>query len=291
MNPQLLALLRMALRRMRDLVEAIQEQSETTRQANARQPEQQLPTPPHPVTIDFADSVTKAKAEQDDKQYRLQERSIFWTKLTCLLIFVYTAIAALQWSQMRHATDAAEKAANAANETVTDSRKAFQADQRPYVITESPGFYEQLKPNAWVPVRVSLKNIGKTPAIDVSRRFQMFTLGTRATWGDSRAFLTDFQERVFVHLRERFNKPLAEDFLAKQDVAPNSPIIGTYQSGQIFPQKQLGEVMRGEITIFFVGIIRYTDTSGKPYETNFCYWFWATQKQPWLLCEAHNTIK
>jgi hypothetical protein len=78
--------------------------------------------------------------------------------------------------------------------------------------------------------------------------------------------------------------------LVREDLAPNAAVFSTRELTPPLLQGELPELTTGELTLFLIGITRYSDAYSGSYETQFCYIYYGSPGI-WHNCDAHNFIK
>ena len=163
-------------------------------------------------------------------------------------------------------------------------------DQRPYVIADGPPQF-LVPPNATgtpVSANVTLKNIGKTPAMKTAWFVDL--LPYRAT---SRPDYLRFVENSYMNLRKQ-QETITGEHAAEmnRDIAPAATTFST-ENSRALTAPEMADVEKGDgsFILLSVGIVRYTDSFRRSYETEFCYFFAGSDSRVWHTCDAHNTIR
>lgn len=223
----------------------------------------------------------------EEKAHKQQER-VHWRNQTGIsiatliltLVAVCGAIASAYFAsqaltQANRAATAAEKQLGAVNESNGLSRKALIVDQRPWVTVDikAVGPISWSGPNPEVPYIITIKNIGKSPAINV-RHIESIVLGVGAD--------------VVAQLRN-----LADSFLGAQHLAGGWAIMPNDDRGHIMRQQVNRERIDKEkmpwtpdsaaklIQPVLVGVVYYTtELDTVTHQTGFIYeiGFWDPAK-------------
>jgi hypothetical protein len=192
------------------------------------------------------------------------------------------AIAALETA------GAAKSAADTATNALRQSRVAFAIDQRPYAITVGPIFVDlpiTLRPSA----AIALKDVGKTPAKSVSNVVDFLVFREMKL---SREEAEENDQRFISFVQRQFDRLSVEPAIDEQDIAPDqtSPVSGR-QLSSLLSLPDVGRIGNSEIYLIFLGIVRYKDSYGTGYQTDFCSYFGGNDTKIWRYCPTHNTIK
>jgi hypothetical protein len=126
---------------------------------------------------------TLTDEERTEKKKKKRRKTIiFWIEIASLIVFfVYATFTILIWRANKKSADAATIASNAATESLKETRKQFQLDQRPYVAVFA--FQMIDKTNKAAPavkgrplvVGIQIKNVGKSPALNtITHRHLIF---------------------------------------------------------------------------------------------------------------------
>ena len=220
------------------------------------------------------------------------------------VLIVYTIFTGLMYFSNKKAADAAKSAADTAHDTLTESHKSFVIDQRPYlVVSESPAFINlPLAANKPIQANVTIKNIGRTPAIQEATNIKLFSYHALPNSKDSttnaerlKNYISSL-EAAFTEIRQK-NEAAREtlvrfkDFSAGQDVAPGNQFFTTSQEPILLSVPELPLVKTGERTLIYIGITSYTDAYEGSYRTEFCYSYFGADPKVWHICDSHNTIR
>lgn len=231
---------------------------------------------------------------EDDKQHNTDERN-FWGRQLRLAKWLnwITAGAAIVgfgglfilWRNL----GVSQTAANAAQRALVSQQAAFQADQRPYIITDGMPQFVSV-PNGKTPTQanVVLKNIGKTPATNT-----VWTIDLLPYQAKTRPEFLVFLQSCFGSLRKRHDDTTKQHAgELRRDIAPNSPAFTTEESRPLLAG-EITDLEKGDGTfiVLSLGVVNYTDGFDGKYETEFCYFFVGRDPRVWHLCDSHNTIK
>jgi hypothetical protein len=183
------------------------------------------------------------------------------------------------------AADAAQSAAVTAHDTLVSSRKSFQVEQRPYVVTLIPQFVSLLAAGEKATANVSHKNIGKTPAVGVY--VDSYLLPYNAA-NKSRDDFRVWIASTYVPLWRGEAIPRH----GRKDVAPDDVRFTTASTKEALSGEDVAKITStGEIIIFYVGIITYSDAYKGRYSTEFCWMFWGNDPKTWRICDSHNVVR
>jgi hypothetical protein len=247
----------------------------------------------------------ETKRSTDQKRYHTTQKVIaVATWAAFLAATIYAGIAAKQLKQMRVATEAAQKSADAAksaadtaNTALVNSQKSFEIDQRPNMVADTPVFSGNgLSPDKAIQANITFKNIGRTPG----RKYAMNVNLLRFDPGKGakgRNKLIRFLIASFGTLKSKnasARKEL-EKYGIEQDIAPNATVFTTNPSdgpnSAIIPIQEFPKIETGEISLFYVGVVTYSDAFQGSYQTEFCYVYFGTDPKTWHFCDSHNTIE
>jgi hypothetical protein len=203
------------------------------------------------------------------------------------------------------AADAATQAANTARDTLKSSKTSFVIEQRPYIVVDegSPTFIDHPSPDQPTLIDVTLRNVGRTPAIQVITEASTFSfrgkLLAKLTTDEERNKATEeyisMMESKFKVLRtdngkvrKRINELRFRKLNPGQDVAPAKTYFLT-GNPVIVSKDDFPLLTTGEIELFIVGIASYNDSYKSSYTTEFCYYYAGTDSKTWHICDSHNT--
>ncbi len=227
-------------------------------------------------------------------------------------LVVYAYLTYLMYGATKRAADAAhdssvaaKSAADTADATLKSSEKSFIIDQRPYLVVVE-GFPQFVRPPVGdqpIQVNIVLKNIGKTPAIQVATGIRLSPyrpkllakLSLEERRKATREYIS-FIQREFATLRV-VNEKMREEITdlkkldAGQDVAPTKTYFLTTDQPVSISGAEFPLLKTGEITLYIIGIASYTDSYGVTYKTEFCGFYFGTDPTVWHICDSHNTIR
>ena len=112
-------------KRIEELCKAVQQNSKVIHTAQEAQQQTEKARNPTPVIVTYDDQTVRNTKDENDRQYITQNSIKNWTKVAVIAATIYAAIAALQWCEMRKATNAATTAANVA-------AKQLDVSERPW---------------------------------------------------------------------------------------------------------------------------------------------------------------
>lgn len=204
-----------------------------------------------------------------------------------------------QYPELQKSAEAAKSAASTADATLKSSQKSFEIDQRPYlIIAEGPQFNEPiLVANEPITANVTFKNVGRTPAVKEVGNVSLVPYHPlKKTDPQGLKNYISFIESEFGKLRAKnetgrksFEK--LKEISGGQDVAPGGGFFVTNQETLLLSAPELSLVRTGEITLFYIGIVTYTDPFEGSHKTEFCHQYFGTQPKIWHICDVHNTIR
>jgi hypothetical protein len=190
---------------------------------------------------------------------------------------------------------AAKSAAETASTSLKQSRKVFSTEQRPYLVSDVPGFVQtSIVAGQGITASVTVRNIGKTPARKVLTNLRMEPFHP----SDTTAFIK-FVDGLFAALTEKDRigrRKIVTTPGAEQDIAPGANqfgtsdpvVLGSDDTKTILLEQGLDV---GRVTLFYVGLVSYTDAFDVPYQTEFCYFYFGSKLTTWHICDLHNTLK
>ena len=184
--------------------------------------------------------------------------------------------------------------------TLYYTRQQFQVDQRPYVVVDSklPNGMQVFLPDKVEDSRrpnmqfnIPIKNIGKTPAINIVYATNSMPYRHDPTPGGQRedtVRIEDSFKDLKLDLRTYGFQSPPED--RRMDFAPNDGI--TIDGIKSIPAAESNGLLDSTYSMDVVGVIRYMDSFENEYETQFCFTY---RKQTgfgeWHPCLVHNIIK
>ncbi len=201
---------------------------------------------------------------QKGKEYSLSRRTFRVAVAALTISTVYSVLTLLIFFQSKKADEAAKSAAETADKSLKDSQRAFEVQNRPYVIIDGTAYFlhdqnQKVKINL---ANISYKNIGKSPAQDV------FGLARFTKW---RYPGEHTQEALLSHVVTR-------------DLKDTEALSST-------DARDLLDV-KGNVMLFYVGKIHYAGfEKTKSYTTEFCFFFFGPDTKTWHYCPTHNTIQ
>lgn len=201
--------------------------------------------------------------------------------------------------------NAAKSASETATAALNESRNTFAVEQRPYLVTEIPVFVNsELLPNQEIMANVTVRNIGKTPAIRIITSAKLLPYKNTG-----RADYVEFIEKAFDGLKGDESDTLQEirklaltfkrNLSAERDLAPDAHYFVTSRPGVVMLPQEVASMLRdadrtetdGSTALYFVGIINYTDSFHRDYQTEFCQFYFASNIKTWHICDSHNLIR
>ncbi|MGA3176613.1 MAG: hypothetical protein ABSE19_04620 [Candidatus Acidiferrum sp.] len=266
-----------------------------------------------PLKSNFPPAPTNKKKSYKKCQKRLQVATFVVEVLGLLGLIVYACLTYLMYRETKKAANAAhdsavaaKSAADTADATLKSSEKSFIIDQRPYmVVVEGFPLFLGHPPTADQPIQVNvvLKNIGKTPAIQVATgirlvpyRAKLLAKLSLEERRNARKEYISFIQGQFATLRivdEKIRKEITDlkKLDAGQDVAPTKTYFLTTDQPVSISETEFPLLKTGEITLYIIGIASYTDSYGVTYKTEFCDFYFGADPTVWHICDSHNTIR
>jgi hypothetical protein len=250
-----------------------------------------------------------AKFERD-----IKNGEIWLIAINALLLITNIVIASIYFGQlqeMRKATVASERAANAAKSaadtadaTLKSSKESFIIEQRPYIVVdENSPFFLEHPPTAGQQIlaNVYLKNIGRTPAVQVVTRMGFFSfhgkLVAKLTANERNKATEEYialMESKFAELkktddiaRKRIRELEPRNIAPGQDVAPTKTYFLT-SPDTVVSKEDFPLLATGEVTLFAIGLVSYSDAYKVTYKTEFCYSWFGPDPKIWHICDSHN---
>jgi hypothetical protein len=118
----------------------------------------ELTSPVLRTEVDVLQSLVNEYKARDDQNARLQQRNFRLGRVTAVIVFVYTAVAALQWSETRRANGVAQAALRS---TIESSR----LDQRAWVGIGPINILNKMTTAEPFKVHATIENNGRSPAV------------------------------------------------------------------------------------------------------------------------------
>jgi hypothetical protein len=188
--------------------------------------------------------------------------------------------------------DAATSAAHTAEATLQESQKTFRIEQRPYLVPETPTF--AVSPTIPGPAssNITIKNIGKTPAVRMMSAIVLIRHKAQKITPGAINKISAFLEGNFQELTRQLDTAIPNKYaeLVRQDLAPNAAVFSTRELKPPLSLEEIPELAPGELTLFLIGVTRYSDAYSGNYETQFCYIYYGSPGI-WHNCDSHNFIK
>ena len=215
----------------------------------------------------------------------LSVASLVVSVLTLLAIIWYGWTARGQLEQMREATEASTKAADAATEQVAASKQSTQLDQRAWIsIAAVRMIPNPPQPGKPITVEVGLKNTGKTPARNV------VVAGVVEPGEPGKLPLFTYNERERVSLGVMAPTPSGHYF----DVSYALVVTRRISTGEEAPATPeiIEQLESGKTTFYAHGRISYTDIFGKSHWTTYCVLFHRDQApgSEFVFAATHNDM-
>lgn len=196
--------------------------------------------------------------------------------------------------------------AKTAEETLKSSEKSFVIEQRPYIVVDenSPAFLDH-PPIAGQQIRadVFLRNVGKTPAVQVVTESEFFPLRGKLV-----AKLTAEERKkatgeYITTIETKFRKLRKENEIVRkritefskltpgEDVAPTKTFFLTTQEPLVVSTDDFPLLADGELSLYIIGFITYADGYKITYTTEFCYFWFGPDPKSWHICDSHNAYR
>jgi hypothetical protein len=244
---------------------------------------------------------TRRSATDANEDRLHQHRTLLVAWLTFFAIVVYSILVYYQWREMQKATvatqeaaAAATSAANTADQNLKNSKESFRIEQRPYLVADVPQFVvgplAPGKPSA----NVTLKNIGRTPAVRIQSQLALLQFRPLKKSPEGTEKVVTFMQENFQKLEHKIDVGNAEKYseLAREDLAPNATTFSTAELGESISTPEIADIQNGGVmSLFCIGVVRYTDAYDGNYETQFCYFYFGSDPKTWHVCDNHNIIK
>ena len=238
---------------IREIRDAIQEQSKTARDAYNAHFDQNVPRPTPVVVVESIETRKSAIDNKNDSTY--QCKNLFWERWTFLALVIYAGIAAFQWWEMKKSVKKMDEAIAAANRSAgaaeTANLNAIKSE-RPWlgVTSFQP---HTLEPGASAAVSLNITNGGKRPALIV--RSEM-------SW------------RTYKYFPEKpsYSKPLTKP--SHTLLVQNTAITMTMPDNIVLTKEQLTVMDRNGWHLYVYGHTEYIDVGTKePHTTLFCEYY------------------
>jgi len=257
-------------------IRAIRNQQETANQQQQEEKQQ-----PHVLKADLQvpEAIQREKHTSEKRHFTVQAIIAGSTFLAFLAAAIYAGINYKMLRQMRESTKAALQAADAAQKALTQARKQFRQDQRPYI---------------W------LSDILKGPTLFVPPGSQVLE-GGYVTWewhytnyGNSPAYDIHFDGTVLIgnHATSR-GKHVFEPSQMAPPLPPGKDDFSTaiYNKRKVTIQ-EFQQLMSADGFIVVFGHFDYTDAfKDEKYETGFCFMHLRTGAVRWCPNPEENYIK
>ena len=281
-------------------VKRITEQIDTIRSENERNRHKDEPIKVRTEVVSFDDAIIRERRRDQDRQDATQNSIKRAAWLTFGAVFLYAGVTALQWREMRKATEKAGISADAAISAAKTADVTLKLSMRPYLV----GSYKWTddstspRPNASVTVDISFQNIGKTPARAVEEYGCMAIIALPEKGTISKAVDT-----LFASAKESYDRTFGPVKLSLgMDIAPEDHSYLSYYitnnncnsvnaKPRILTTKEYNEIASMKKGLVFLGVANYSDSlPGSAYQTDSC-WIWLGPTQAIHHCGTHNTIK
>lgn len=258
---------------------------------------------PQPTIVSFDDQTKRDLRTENDRLYRVQNSLRWAIWLAFLAAVIYAGVAAFTYSQivkqyflLKQSADAAKTSAEAAKGAATTTAsnletqtKWSRTDQRPYLIADTPQFVGIPTANKKIQANITLRNVGKTPAMKIWWSVHL----TPYRFTDNRRQSETFLVSVFADLQSRRDNARKDvrSFPLEVDLAPNATLWETSQDNVVLNSGLFTDLRTDAIGLFCSGLIGYTDSYGGNYETDFCYSYSGDEPTSWRVCDMFNAIQ
>jgi hypothetical protein len=197
---------------------------------------------------------------------------------------------------------AAKNAADTAAEALKSSETLAQADRRPYVVVEEnyPAFVDAPSTKTPVKVNVTLKNIGKTSAIQIINQVHFYERHGKLLNDSTQEEISEARRQYISFMESQFSKMHQNDGRARKemqalaslspgrDLSPNQTMLLTPEEEFSLKDTDVPLVVSGETFFAVMGVASYIDSNGNPYTTEYCYQFFGPYPKIWHICDSHN---
>jgi len=216
-----------------------------------------------------------------------------------LLLGLYTLYTIKMYYANKEAADAAQEGSAAANNAARIagnglllSQTSFQIEQRPYVVTDIPEFVIGPTAPGKTSANITFRNIGRTPAIRIKSQIALLRFHPSKTPAGIQK-IVNFMEASYRRLLHALDLAAAEEYAgkAREDLAPNASMFSTAELKEPLLVTEMPLLQTSDLTLFYVGVVRYSDGYKGNYETMFCYFYFGTDPRTWHICDNHNIIK
>ena len=212
---------------------------------------------------------------------------IYWGQLKAMQKSTDASVIAANAS--KKSADAATSAARTASATLRNQQRSFEIDQRPYMVAVPPPEFVQAPPGNQVQANITVKNIGRTPAM----KYLLYIELTRyeAPADDKKKRVVAFLDGKFRSFHERALKGRIKLSLLREeeDIAPSNTQFATTNPIAIDGQ-QAEKLADGRLVLYYLGLISYSDSFGNQYFTEFCSFYFGANTKLWHACDLHSTI-
>jgi hypothetical protein len=169
--------------------------------------------------------------------------------LICMQVWIYNC----QLKEMKKSSDAATKAANAAEASVKQAQASLHLDQRAWVSVESVTLKKPLAVGEEPKVTITFRNSGRTPAQHVVFINRVYVASNRIAIDETRT---------------------PAGVKSDATIGPSVPFaVDTKDHPRIENQFEIEQIKTGVNPLFVTGVIRYVDVFGKPHRTDFTWIF------------------
>ena len=274
--PKLAMLVKRLLEAIKGVIQAIQKNTESIHAAEERERQKKPGGETVHRIIAFDDKTVRDAKKESDRQYRTQNsiKRATWGAVTAACI--YAGIAAWQGWEMRKATIAATNAANTAHD-------ALILDQRAWVGVQGTESEEFSVANGFI-VTVVFSNSGKTPAHSVQSSAGYKTSPVPVSGPTKKEIAAlEFRPAQSIAPQSKYNMTLGK--IAIGEGATPRQMEGVRNLLAQFP-----DIQKGNLVLYYYGILRYDDIFNMTHETQFCIYLADPKTKRVGVCDAFNDL-
>ena len=259
-TPKLAMLLKRLLGAVKNVEQAIQEQTNAKNSKNEQEGKKQNPPPEVRAEIRFPEDVERANSVHKEKEYSLAKWNVIGTWATFGMVTIYAGIAAYQACLMRESTIASQQAAEAIRP------RLVVGGLTPAPLTSNGLPMDQGK----LHVSFQVPNYG--PVIAANLRVREF---------DN------------VSTRDKVSKlPYGQPHFEFGPIVPPAPLVGNQIAGwgidgdKILIEDELIGLKEKRLVATFSILVEYDDAAGRTHHTESCIIFtfppnWGSETCPW----------
>lgn len=242
------------------------ESGEADKQSKAKDGANKVP--PVPSNSSPVANVTTRDTENETANQPNWQRRHYWMQFAVFLVGAVVAfIYGCQLNEMRKSTNAATKAAKAAEDNVALARENARLDQRAWVSATILTNDNPPKANKALSGSVVIKNSGKTFARRVSLAWYI-----QPVWKEN---APDFEGGAKIEQSSAL-------------LSPNAEYVAKGYSSVPLTQAESDNIKSGEMLIYTFGKITYTDIFDCPHWTTFCSYLKPGDWKQYEICLQNN---